>query len=66
MSSRRFVRSVTRGKHSTYVVLDPPKFAPTASQANRAARGYKDINLLAFKLFAPGRDIGYLFLFGWS
>lgn len=32
------------------IILDPPKFAPTASQAQRAARGYKDINLLAFKL----------------
>jgi 23S rRNA (cytosine1962-C5)-methyltransferase len=36
------------------VVLDPPKFAPTAAQAERAARGYKDINLLAFKLLRPG------------
>ena len=36
------------------IVLDPPKFAPTASQAQRAARGYKDINLLAFKLLRPG------------
>jgi len=36
------------------VILDPPKFAPTASQAQKAARGYKDINLLAFKLLRPG------------
>jgi 23S rRNA (cytosine1962-C5)-methyltransferase len=36
------------------IVLDPPKFAPTAAQAQRAARGYKDINLLAFKLLTPG------------
>jgi 23S rRNA (cytosine1962-C5)-methyltransferase len=36
------------------IVLDPPKFAPTASQAQRAARGYKDINLLALKLLKPG------------
>ncbi len=36
------------------VVLDPPKFAPTAAQARNAARAYKDINLLAFKLLAPG------------
>ena len=36
------------------VVLDPPKFAPTAAQAKNAARAYKDINLLAFKLLAPG------------
>jgi 23S rRNA (cytosine1962-C5)-methyltransferase len=36
------------------IVLDPPKFAPTAAQANKAARGYKDINLLAFKLLRSG------------
>jgi 23S rRNA (cytosine1962-C5)-methyltransferase len=36
------------------VILDPPKFAPTAAQAERAARGYKDINLLALKLLRPG------------
>ncbi|MEX2143205.1 MAG: class I SAM-dependent methyltransferase [Anaerolineales bacterium] len=35
------------------VILDPPKFAPTKAQAERAARGYKDINLLAFKLLRP-------------
>ncbi|OQX19796.1 MAG: 23S rRNA methyltransferase [Desulfobulbaceae bacterium A2] len=36
------------------IILDPPKFAPTAAQAEQAARGYKDINLLACKLLAPG------------
>lgn len=36
------------------IILDPPKFAPTASQVEKAARGYKDINLLAFKLLRPG------------
>jgi 23S rRNA (cytosine1962-C5)-methyltransferase len=36
------------------IVLDPPKFAQTAAQAQKAARGYKDINLLAFKLLRPG------------
>ncbi len=36
------------------IILDPPKFAPTAAQAEGAARGYKDINLLAFKLLRPG------------
>ena len=35
------------------VVLDPPKFAPTVAQVEKAARGYKDINLLAFKLLRP-------------
>jgi len=36
------------------VVLDPPKFAPTAAHAERAARAYKDINLWALKLLRPG------------
>lgn len=36
------------------VILDPPKFAPTKAHASRAARGYKDINLLALKLLKPG------------
>ncbi len=36
------------------IVLDPPKFAPTIGQVQAAARGYKDINLLAFKLLNPG------------
>jgi 23S rRNA (cytosine1962-C5)-methyltransferase len=45
------------------IVLDPPKFAPTAAQAQQAARGYKDINLLAFKLLRPG---GLLFTFSCS
>ena len=45
------------------IILDPPKFAPTVAQAERAARGYKDINLLAFKLLKPG---GLLFTFSCS
>jgi 23S rRNA (cytosine1962-C5)-methyltransferase len=36
------------------IVLDPPKFAPTAAHAERAARAYKDINLWALKLLRPG------------
>jgi 23S rRNA (cytosine1962-C5)-methyltransferase len=36
------------------IVFDPPKFAPTAAHAERAARAYKDINLLGFKLLRPG------------
>lgn len=36
------------------VILDPPKFAPTSAHAEKAARAYKDINLLAFKLLRPG------------
>jgi 23S rRNA (cytosine1962-C5)-methyltransferase len=45
------------------IILDPPKFASTAAQAERAARGYKDINLSAFKLLRPG---GLLFTFSCS
>ena len=43
-----------RGSCFDLIVLDPPKFAATAAQRERAARGYKDINLLAFKLLVPG------------
>jgi 23S rRNA (cytosine1962-C5)-methyltransferase len=42
------------GEMFDLVVLDPPKFAPTAASAARAAGAYKDINLLAWKLLAPG------------
>ncbi len=45
------------------IVMDPPKFAPTVSQAEMAARGYKDVNLLAIKLLRPG---GVLFTFSCS
>jgi 23S rRNA (cytosine1962-C5)-methyltransferase len=45
------------------IVLDPPKFAPTYSSVPKAARAYKDINLLAFKLLRPG---GILFTFSCS
>ena len=51
------------GKSFDMIILDPPKFAPTAAQAEKAARGYKDINLLAFKLLRPG---GLLFTFSCS
>ena len=52
-----------QGRSFDVIVLDPPKFAPTAAFAERAARGYKDINLLAFKLLKPG---GLLFTFSCS
>ena len=42
-----------QGRNFDLVVLDPPKFAPTAAHAAKAARAYKDINLLAFKLLRP-------------
>ena len=43
-----------RDEHFDLIILDPPKFAPTAAQVDRAARAYKDINLLGFKLLNPG------------
>ncbi|NQS91147.1 MAG: class I SAM-dependent rRNA methyltransferase [Chloroflexi bacterium] len=43
-----------QAKSFDVVILDPPKFAPTASYKDKAARGYKDINLLALKLLKPG------------
>jgi len=42
------------GRSFDMLILDPPKFAPTAAQAKKASRGYKDINLLGFKLLRPG------------
>jgi 23S rRNA (cytosine1962-C5)-methyltransferase len=51
------------GKSYDAIVLDPPKFAPTAAHAERAARAYKDINRLALKLLEPG---GALFTFSCS
>ncbi|MCW5873521.1 MAG: class I SAM-dependent methyltransferase [Anaerolineales bacterium] len=42
------------GRQFDMVILDPPKFAPTRATAERAARGYKDINLLALKLLRLG------------
>jgi 23S rRNA (cytosine1962-C5)-methyltransferase len=48
---RRFIEE---GRAFDAIVLDPPKFAPTVAHAERAARAYKDINRLAFKLLSPG------------
>ena len=45
------------------IILDPPKFAPTAAHAEKASRAYKDINLLAFKLLRHG---GILFTYSCS
>jgi 23S rRNA (cytosine1962-C5)-methyltransferase len=42
------------GARFDLIVLDPPKFAPSAAHAGRAARAYKDINLLGFRLLKPG------------
>jgi 23S rRNA (cytosine1962-C5)-methyltransferase len=55
--------ALAQGRRFDAIVLDPPKFAPTAAQAERAARAYKDINRLALKLLRPG---GLLFSFSCS
>lgn len=47
-------RLAEAGERFDLIVLDPPKFAPSASHVERASRAYKDINLNAFKLLAPG------------
>lgn len=59
-SLRQFAQE---GKTFDAIVLDPPKFAPTVAHAERAARAYKDINRLAFKILAPG---GVLFTYSCS
>ena len=59
-SLRRFIEA---GRSFDAIVLDPPKLAPTAAHAERAARAYKDINRLALKLLAPG---GVLFTYSCS
>jgi len=51
----QFLRdSLQAGRRFDAIVLDPPKFAPTAAHAERAARAYKDINRLALMLLEPG------------
>jgi len=51
------------GRKFDFIVLDPPKFAPTAAHAEKAARAYKDINLIGFKLLNPG---GFLMTYSCS
>ena len=52
-----------QGRTFDLIVLDPPKFAPTAAHAERASRAYKDINLLALKMLRAG---GFLMTFSCS
>ncbi len=59
-SLRQFI---AEGRTFDLIILDPPKFAPSTAHAERAARAYKDINRLAFKLLEPG---GLLYTFSCS
>jgi 23S rRNA (cytosine1962-C5)-methyltransferase len=54
-----------RGEKRSFdvVALDPPRFALSRSHVRKAARGYKDINWIAFQIFRPG---GILFTFSCS
>ena len=54
---------LAQGRRFDAIVLDPPKFAHTAAQAERASRAYKDINRLGLMLLRPG---GLLFTFSCS
>ncbi len=54
-----------REDHQNYdlIILDPPAFCKSRSQILQAARGYKDINMLAMKKLSRG---GLLFTFSCS
>jgi len=52
-----------QGAQFDLIVLDPPKFASSHHHVDRAARAYKDINLNALRLLAPG---GHLLSFSCS
>jgi 23S rRNA (cytosine1962-C5)-methyltransferase len=54
-----------RQRHDPYdlLICDPPAFAKSRAEVDRAARGYKDINLHAMRMVAPG---GHMLTFSCS
>lgn len=52
--NRQLRSLLAEGRRFDAIVLDPPKLAPSAAHAERAARAYKDINRLALMLLDPG------------
>ena len=42
------------GERFDLIILDPPRFVASQAQLEKGLRAYKDINLLALKLLAPG------------
>jgi len=42
------------GRHYDTIVLDPPAFAKTKRDLDKAMRGYKELNLRAIKMLRPG------------
>ncbi len=59
-----YVRQL-RAEQRTFdvIIADPPELAQTQTQIERAARAYKDLNLVALQLLKPG---GYLITFSCS
>ncbi|MFN3705221.1 MAG: class I SAM-dependent rRNA methyltransferase [Thermoflexales bacterium] len=47
-------RRLAAGEQYDVVILDPPKFAHSPAQIERAARAYKDLNRLGLLLLRPG------------
>lgn len=56
-------RCARQGRSFDWVVCDPPAFAKSRQEVDRAARGYKDINMGAIRLVRPG---GHLTTFSCS
>jgi 23S rRNA (cytosine1962-C5)-methyltransferase len=51
----QFLRNLkSSGQTFDLIVLDPPKFASSSAQLDRACRGYKDLNLIAMQLLREG------------
>jgi 23S rRNA (cytosine1962-C5)-methyltransferase len=48
----QFLRATTR--RFDFIILDPPAFAHRQKEVEHAARAYKDVNLQAMKIIAPG------------
>jgi 23S rRNA (cytosine1962-C5)-methyltransferase len=46
--------AVDEGRQFDTIVLDPPSFAKSKANVEAATRGYKEINLRAMQLLAPG------------
>ena len=60
----RYLREArSQGRSFDLIVLDPPKFAPSAAHVERAARGYQDLAIRALRILNPG---GLLFTFSCS
>lgn len=51
----QFVRERSSANRTVdFLICDPPAFARSRGEVDRAARGYKDVNLFALKMIKPG------------